>query len=45
MVNDMDMEYFLGVMEMENIWDNGKMVYRFVNLFNKEKQLMNLFVN
>ena len=29
-VNDMDMECFLGVMEMENISDNGKMAYRFV---------------
>jgi hypothetical protein len=23
MENDMAMEYFLGVMEMVNIWDNG----------------------
>jgi hypothetical protein len=33
MASDMDMEYSLGVMEMENIWDNGKMVYRLVFSF------------
>jgi hypothetical protein len=30
MENDMVMEFFHGVMEMVNIWDNGLMVYKYV---------------